>query len=139
VKTGFIGLGRMGSAMAANLIKAGHDVTVFNRNPKKSRSLLELGAHQATSIADACNGEAVITMLADDTAVSDIALADGGIVDKLRQGAIHISMSTISVGLSQELARADGKGGQRLVAAPVFGRPDMGAGGKLVNVGAGDP
>jgi 3-hydroxyisobutyrate dehydrogenase-like beta-hydroxyacid dehydrogenase len=139
MKIGFIGLGRMGSAMAANLVKAGHDVTVFNRNPEKSSSLLELGAHQATSIADACQGEAVITMLADDTAVSDIALAAGGIVGKLREGAIHISMSTISVGLSKELARAHAKAGQRFVAAPVFGRPDMAAAAKLFIVTAGDP
>jgi 3-hydroxyisobutyrate dehydrogenase-like beta-hydroxyacid dehydrogenase len=139
MKTGFIGLGRMGSAMAANLVKAGHDVTVFNRNLEKSRTLLELGAHQATGIAGACHGEAVITMLADDTAVSDIALADGGIVGKLRQGAIHISMSTISVELSKELARAHAKAGQRFVAAPVFGRPDMAAAAKLFIVNAGDP
>jgi 3-hydroxyisobutyrate dehydrogenase-like beta-hydroxyacid dehydrogenase len=138
MKTGFIGLGRMGAAMAANLVKAGHDVTVFNRNPEKSRSLLELGAHHATSIAGACNGEAVITMLADDTAVTDIALAGDGIVGKLRQGAIHISMSTISVGLSKELARAHAKAGQRFVAAPVFGRPEMAAAAKLFIVGAGD-
>jgi 3-hydroxyisobutyrate dehydrogenase-like beta-hydroxyacid dehydrogenase len=139
MKIGFIGLGRMGSAMAANLVKAGHDVTVFNRNREKSRSLVELGAHQATSIADACQGEAVITMLADDTAVSDIALAAGGIVGKLRQGAIHVSMSTISVGLSKELARAHAKAGHRFVAAPVFGRPDMAAAAKLFIVTAGDP
>ncbi len=139
MKIGFIGLGRMGSAMAANLIKAGHDVTVFNRNPEKSRSLLELGARQATSIADACREAAVITMLADDTAVSDIALADGGIVGKLREGAIHLSMSTISVGLSKDLARAHAKAGQRFVAAPVFGRPDMAAAAKLSIVNAGDP
>ncbi len=139
MKTGFIGLGRMGSAMAANLVKAGHDVTVYNRNPEKSRSLLELGAHQATSIAGACSGEAVITMLADDTAVSDIALTNGGIVGKLRQGAIHISMSTISVGLSKELALAHAKAGQRFVAAPVFGRPDAAAAAKLFIVNAGDP
>src|SRR5258708_34680427 len=77
MKIGFIGLGRMGSAMAANLVKAGHDVTVFNRNPAKSRALLELGAHQATSIAGACNGEAVITMLADDTAGTHNPPPDG--------------------------------------------------------------
>src|SRR5258707_5827079 len=106
MKTGFIGLGRMGSAMAANLVKAGHDVTVFNRNPEKSRPLHELGAHRATSIADACHGDAVITMLADDTAVSDISLADRGIVRKLPPGASHISMSTITVGPSQKLAPA---------------------------------
>src|SRR5258708_24236310 len=103
MKTGFIGLGRMGSAMAANLVKAGHDVTVFNRNPEKSRPLHELGAHRATSIADACHGDAVITMLADDTAVSDISLAARGIRGKLRPGASQISMSPINLLLSKEL------------------------------------
>jgi 3-hydroxyisobutyrate dehydrogenase-like beta-hydroxyacid dehydrogenase len=139
MKIGFVGLGQMGSAMAANLVKAGHDVTVFNRNPEKSRPLLALGAHQATSIAGACNGEAVITMLADDTAAAHIALTDDGIVGKLRQGAVHISMSTISVALSKELARAHARAGQRFVAAPVFGRPEMAAAAKLFIVTAGDP
>jgi len=139
MKTGFIGMGRMGSAMAANLVKAGHDVTVFNRSPEKNRSLLEMGAHQAANIAGTCNGEAVITMLADDTSVADIALTDGGIVKKLPKGAIHISMSTISVALSKELARAHAEAGQRFVAAPVFGRPEMAAAAKLFIVAAGDP
>jgi 3-hydroxyisobutyrate dehydrogenase-like beta-hydroxyacid dehydrogenase len=129
----------MGSAMAANLLKAGHDVTVFNRSPEKARSLLELGAHQAPSIAGVCNGETVITMLADDKAVADIALTDNGIVGKLRPGAIHVSMSTISVALSKELARAHAEAGQRFVAAPVFGRPEAAAAAKLFIVTAGDP
>lgn len=139
MKIGFIGLGRMGLAMAANLLKNGHDVTVFNRSPEKGRSLLELGAHQSTSIAGACSGEAVITMLADDTAVTHAALAHDGIVRKLHRGAIHISMSTISVDLSKELAQAHAKAGQRFVAAPVFGRPEMAAAAKLFIVSAGDP
>jgi 3-hydroxyisobutyrate dehydrogenase-like beta-hydroxyacid dehydrogenase len=139
MKIGFIGLGRMGSAMAANLLKGGHDVAVFNRNPEKSRPLLELGAHQAASVAEACTGEAVITMLADDAAAADIALADDGIVGKLRRDAIHISMSTISVPLSKELARAHARAGQRFVSAPVFGRPEMAAAAKLFIVAAGDP
>jgi 3-hydroxyisobutyrate dehydrogenase-like beta-hydroxyacid dehydrogenase len=139
MKIGFIGLGRMGSAMAANLVKGGHDVAVFNRNPEKSRPLLELGAHQAASVADACTGEAVITMLADDAAAADIALADDGIVGNLRRDAIHISMSTISVPLSKELARAHVRAGQRFVSAPVFGRPEMAAAAKLFIVAAGDP
>jgi 3-hydroxyisobutyrate dehydrogenase-like beta-hydroxyacid dehydrogenase len=139
MKTGFIGLGRMGSAMAANLVKAGHDVTVFNRSPEKIRPLLELGAQPATSIAGACNDETVITMLADDAAVAHTALTDGGIVGKLRRGGIHVSMSTISVALSKELTRAHAQAGQRFVAAPVFGRPEMAAAAKLFIVTAGDP
>jgi len=139
MKIGFIGLGRMGSAMAANLLKAGHDVTVFNRSPDKSRPLLDLGAHQASSIAGACTGEAVITMLADDTAVSNAVLTDGGIAKKLPRRAIHVSMSTISVALSKELAQAHALAGQRFVAAPVFGRPEAATAAQLFIVAAGDP
>ena len=96
MKIGFIGLGHMGSAMAANLVKAGHDVTVFNRSADKRRALLELGAHEAARIADACRGEVVITMLADDTAAAEVVLGEDGIVANLAKGAIHLSMSTIS-------------------------------------------
>jgi 3-hydroxyisobutyrate dehydrogenase-like beta-hydroxyacid dehydrogenase len=139
MKTGFIGLGHMGSAMAANLVKAGHDVTVFNRSPEKRRALLELGAHEAGNVADACHGEVIITMLADDTAVADVALASHGIVETLAKGAIHLSMSTISVALSKRLSEAHARAGQRFVAAPVFGRPDAAAAAKLFIVAAGDP
>jgi 3-hydroxyisobutyrate dehydrogenase-like beta-hydroxyacid dehydrogenase len=139
MKIGFIGLGHMGAAMAANLVRAGHDVTVFNRSPGRSRSLIELGAHEASSIAGACNAEAVITMLADDAAASAITLGDGGLIAHLPKGAIHLSMSTISVALSKRLAEAHAQAGQRYVAAPVFGRPDMAASAKLFIVAAGDP
>jgi 3-hydroxyisobutyrate dehydrogenase-like beta-hydroxyacid dehydrogenase len=139
MKIGFIGLGHMGSAMAANLVKAGHDVTVFNRSPEKRRALLELGAHEADSVADACHGQVIITMLADDTAVADVALAKYGIVETLAKGAIHVSMSTISVALSKRLSETHAHAGQRFVAAPVFGRPDAAAAAKLFIVAAGEP
>jgi 3-hydroxyisobutyrate dehydrogenase-like beta-hydroxyacid dehydrogenase len=139
MKIGFVGLGHMGTAMAANLIKAGHDVTVFNRTPGKTSSLIELGAREAASLAEACEGEAVITMLANDDAAYDITLGEGGIISHLRKGAIHLSMSTISVALSKHLAQAHAQAGQRYVAAPVFGRPDMATAAKLFIVAAGDP
>jgi 3-hydroxyisobutyrate dehydrogenase-like beta-hydroxyacid dehydrogenase len=139
MKLGFVGLGRMGSAMAANLVRAGHEVTVFNRTPGKSSSLTALGAHEAATLAGACGGEMVITMLADDAAASNIALASGGLVENLPKGAIHLSMSTISVALSKRLAQAHAQSGQRYVAAPVFGRPDMAAAAKLFIVAAGEP
>jgi 3-hydroxyisobutyrate dehydrogenase-like beta-hydroxyacid dehydrogenase len=139
MKTGFIGLGRMGSAMAANLVKAGHDVTVFNRSAAKRRALVELGAREAESVADACRGELVITMLADDAAVTDVAFANGGIVSTLPEGAIHLSMSTISVALSKNLAEKHADARQRFVAAPVFGRPDAAAAARLFIVAAGEP
>jgi 3-hydroxyisobutyrate dehydrogenase-like beta-hydroxyacid dehydrogenase len=139
MKIGFIGLGRMGSAMATNLIKAGHDVTVFNRSPGKRESLVKLGAHEAARISDACQGEAVITMLADDNALSSVVLGKGGVIESLAKGAIHVSMSSISVALSKELAHAHAAAGQRFVAAPVFGRPEAAAAAKLFVVAAGVP
>ena len=139
MKIGFIGLGRMGSAMATNLVKAGHQATVFNRSADKRRKLVELGAHEAARIADACRGEAVITMLADDAALSSVALADGGIVASLPKGAIHVSMSTVSVALARELTKAHAGAGQRFIAAPVFGRPEAAAAAKLFIVAAGEP
>jgi 3-hydroxyisobutyrate dehydrogenase-like beta-hydroxyacid dehydrogenase len=139
MKLGFIGLGRMGSAMAANLVRAGHEVTVFNRTPGKSSALVGLGAQEAATLAGACRGEAVITMLADDEAAANIAMGSGGLVESLSRGAIHLSMSTISVAMSDRLAQAHAQSGQRYVAAPVFGRPDMAAAAKLFIVAAGDP
>ena len=138
MKVGFIGLGRMGSAMAANLIKAGHEVTVFNRSPEKRQALVKLGAREAARISDACRGEVVITMLADDNAASSVVLGKGGIVESLDKGVIHVSMSSISVALSKELARAHAAAGQRFVAAPVFGRPEAAAAAKLFIVAGGD-
>jgi len=139
MKIGFIGLGHMGTVMAANLVKAGHEVTVYNRSPGKSRALIELGAREASSLAEACDGDAVITMLANDDAACDITMGAEGIIDHLRKGAIHLSMSTISVALSKRLSQAHAQAGQRYVAAPVFGRPDMAAAAKLFIVAAGDP
>jgi 3-hydroxyisobutyrate dehydrogenase-like beta-hydroxyacid dehydrogenase len=139
MKTGFIGLGRMGSAMATNLLKAGHDVTVFNRSPEKLQALVTLGARAAERISDACRGEVVITMLADDNAVSNVVLGKGGLVASMAKGLIHVSMSTISVALAKELAHAHAAAGQRFIAAPVFGRPEAAAAAKLFIVAGGNP
>jgi 3-hydroxyisobutyrate dehydrogenase-like beta-hydroxyacid dehydrogenase len=106
MRVGFIGLGKMGAGMAANLLKAGHEVTVYNRSPEKMAPLVELGANAARHVAGACGGEAVMTMLADDRAVESVAFGDGGIVASLPRGALHISSSTISVALSRRRCSA---------------------------------
>lgn len=139
MQVGFIGLGRMGAAMAANLMAAGHTVTVYNRSPEKSAALVARGALAAGTVAAACLGQAVITMLADDVAAEAIGLGEGGVVATLRPGAVHVSMSTISVALSERLTAAHAAAGQRLVAAPVFGRPEAAAAAKLFVVAAGAP
>jgi 3-hydroxyisobutyrate dehydrogenase-like beta-hydroxyacid dehydrogenase len=139
MKAGFIGLGHMGSAMAKNLVIAGHEVTVFNRTPGRSRALVQLGAHEAADIAGACHSEVVITMLSDDVAVADTVLGKDGVIANLSQGATHVSMSTISVALSKRMEQAHAQAGQRYVAATVMGRPDMAAAANLFILAAGDP
>ena len=139
MKVGFIGLGHMGAGMAANLLKAGHEVTVYNRTRTKVESLVAQGAKAAASVSDACRGDATMTMLANDDALKGVVFSDGGIIDSLSAGAIHISSSTISVALSERLEAAHVKAGQRFVAAPVFGRPDAAAAGQLVVAAAGAP
>jgi 3-hydroxyisobutyrate dehydrogenase-like beta-hydroxyacid dehydrogenase len=134
---GFIGLGHMGAPMARNLLKAGHRVTVYNRTRGKAEALAREGAQVVDRVADACRGDVLITMLSDDTAVEGVVFADGGALYSLGRNAIHISMSTIGVALSDRLAEAHGKAGQGYVAAPVFGRPEAAAAAKLFIIAAG--
>ncbi|MBV9321780.1 MAG: NAD(P)-dependent oxidoreductase [Mycobacterium sp.] len=136
---GFIGLGNMGRGMAANLVKAGHTVTVYNRSTAKMDALVQQGATPAGNIADTCRGDVVVTMLADDKAVQDVTFGENGILASLGPGGTHISSSTISVDLSKRLNSAHADAGQRYVAAPVFGRPEAAAAAKLFVVAAGAP
>jgi 3-hydroxyisobutyrate dehydrogenase-like beta-hydroxyacid dehydrogenase len=139
MKLGFIGLGHMGTGMAARLLKAGHQVTVFNRTPSKLDVLVAQGAKAAADIAEACRGDIVVTMLANDDAVEKIVFGDCGVLASLGPDALHISSSTISVALSARLTAAHKTAGQLFVAAPVFGRPDAAAQGKVFIVAAGEP
>src|SRR4051794_33714166 len=106
MKVGFIGLGHMGAGMAANPLKAGHEVTVYNRTRAKAEPLVKGGAKEAATIADACRGDAVFTMLANDDAVQAVVFGEDGVLERLPVGAIHISSSTISVGLAERLTAA---------------------------------
>lgn len=136
---GFIGLGHMGEAMARNLLKAGHRVTAYNRTRGKAESLEKDGAKVADTPADTCRGEAVITMLADDAAVEAVVFGEDGMLGALGRDHLHISMSTISVALSDRLAAAHEKAGQGYIAAPVLGRPEAAAAAKLFILPAGQP
>jgi 3-hydroxyisobutyrate dehydrogenase-like beta-hydroxyacid dehydrogenase len=137
MRIGFIGLGRMGVGMAANLLRAGHEVTVYNRTPGKAESLVKQGARVAASVPDVCQTDAVITMLANDGAVEGVVLGENGVIANLDRDVIHVSMSTISIALAERLTAAHASAGQGFVAAPVFGRPDMAATAKLFIVAAG--
>ncbi len=136
MQVGFIGLGRMGAAIAGRVLSGGHDLVVYNRTRSKADELEKGGATVADSIAGACVGrEVVITMLADDAALDEVVR--NGILESLPQGAIHIPMGTHGVTAMTALDAAHKDAGQVLVATPVLGRPDAAAAGNLGLVPAG--
>ena len=134
---GLIGLGNMGTGIAKSLLRAGHRLTVYNRTRARAEALRNDGANVAASVADACRPGIVLTMVADDAALESIVSGDGGILASLPRGGLHISLSTISVALSDKLAAEHAQAGQEFVSAPVFGRPQAAADAKLSVVAAG--
>jgi 3-hydroxyisobutyrate dehydrogenase-like beta-hydroxyacid dehydrogenase len=133
---GFVGLGLMGTEIAGNLIKAGHQVTVWNRSADKAAPLVAAGATLAATPAEAARNPVVMSMLADDKALEAVVFGENGI---LQSGGptIHVSMSTISVAIADRLTEAHKKAGQTYISAPVFGRPIAAAAQKLFVVAAG--
>ena len=139
MKIAFLGLGNMGTSMARQLVRAGHDVTVWNRTLSKAEPLRSEGAKVGNSPAEAAQAaEFVVTMLADDAAVEAAVLSPTGAITTLPQDATHISMSTIGVALCNRLAEEHRRRGHHYVAAPVFGRPDAAEAGKLFIAAAGE-
>jgi 3-hydroxyisobutyrate dehydrogenase-like beta-hydroxyacid dehydrogenase len=138
MRVGFIGLGAMGSAMASNLIAAGHAVSVWNRSPAACKPLASLGAKVASTPERAAQGEVVCSMLANDQAVREVIL-QSGLLDAMDPGTVHVNHATISVALARELTGEHARRGLGYVAAPVFGRPDMAAAATLNILVAGKP
>jgi 3-hydroxyisobutyrate dehydrogenase-like beta-hydroxyacid dehydrogenase len=141
---GFVGLGHMGTAMAANLAAAGRQVIAYVRRAEQMGKLAALGLKPTTDIADVSDCEFVISMLPDDAAVREVVsgrpeLGADGLAKRLIPGAIHLSMSTISTAASSELASEHARYGQGYVAAPVFGNPDAAKARQLFVIAAGVP
>lgn len=131
-------MGSMGSAMARNLVKAGHEVIVYNRTRSRAEEFPSLGARVAGAPAEAATGvDVVFTMLADDSSTEAVVFGPGGILSALIPGSTHICSSTISVALSRRLAKAHEENRQDYIAAPVFGRPEAALAAKLFLVVAG--
>jgi 3-hydroxyisobutyrate dehydrogenase-like beta-hydroxyacid dehydrogenase len=141
-RVGFVGLGQMGTAMAANLAATGHRVIAYVRRPEQIGKLAALGLKPTTNIADLFDCEVVISMLPDDAAVREIVFGReeiglGGLAQGLRPGAVHLSMSTISTAAASEMAGEHAMNEQGYVAAPVFGNPDAAKARQLYIVAAG--
>jgi 3-hydroxyisobutyrate dehydrogenase-like beta-hydroxyacid dehydrogenase len=140
MKLGFVGLGKMGTGMARNLLRAGHQLTVYNRTREKAEALAGDGATVTSSPAEAARGaDAVFSMLSDDHAVYEAAFGANGISSGLGHGAVHISSTTISVACSKKLEAEHRAAGQSYVSATVFGRPVAAENKKLIVVAAGHP
>jgi 3-hydroxyisobutyrate dehydrogenase-like beta-hydroxyacid dehydrogenase len=137
MKVGFIGLGSMGSAMAIRLIDAGHEVFVWNRSSGPAEAMVRRGAHRLDNPEGAFSSDAVLTMLADDDAVRAVLLASDALKRAPNKKLVHVVMSTVSVAYARELERAHAAAGLAYVAAPVLGRPDVAAAGKLNVLAAG--
>lgn len=137
MKIGFIGLGSMGKAMAGNLIRAGHELTVWNRSSGPVEELAAMGAKAARSPDRAAQGDVVLSMLANDQAMREV-FVDGGVLEAMDPGLIHINCATVSVALTRELIALHAARKVGYVAAPVFGRPEVAAAGKVNMLVSGD-
>jgi 3-hydroxyisobutyrate dehydrogenase-like beta-hydroxyacid dehydrogenase len=136
MKVGIIGLGRMGAGIASNIVRAGHDVVVWNRTRDTIPQLEELGAKAADEPENAMQGDVVISMLASDAAFRSVGL-DGPLLAKAAHGLVHVNTSTISVDFARRLAAAHASANVAYIAATVFGRAEVAAAGKLTVAAAG--
>lgn len=128
----------MGAAMVRNLLRAGHNVTVFNRSRDKAEALAADGARVAHSPADAArDAEVVMTMVADDRALEQVVFGTDGVASTMKPGCIHLSHSTISTVLARKLTEEHAQRKQGYLSVPVFGRPEAAESKNLVVVVAG--
>ncbi|MGH8138950.1 MAG: NAD(P)-dependent oxidoreductase [Steroidobacteraceae bacterium] len=137
MEIGFIGLGKMGKAIAGRLIGAGHHLRVWNRSPEPVRELVSRGAEAVDHPADAARGQVLLSMLADDAAMRSVII-EKGVLEAAAPGLIHLNLATVSVALAREFADLHRQRNIGYVAAPVFGRPDAAIEGKLNVVVAGE-
>jgi 3-hydroxyisobutyrate dehydrogenase-like beta-hydroxyacid dehydrogenase len=132
MKVSFIGLGKMGQAMADRIIGGGHELGVYNRTASKAADLVKKGAMQMGSPAEAAGyADVVITMLENDHALADVVYGEGGLIKSMAKGGIHLCMGTHGTGNIRKLTQAHADAGQVLVSAPVLGRPPAAAAGQL--------
>src|SRR5208282_4396143 len=134
-RVGVVGLGHMGHAFAVNLVEDGHQVLVYDRDPKRAAALT--GAHAAAKLTDLAACDVVVTSLPDDDALAAVALGPEGLAGVLVAGAVHVSTSTVSPAISRRVAEEHARHHQDYVAAPVLGNPDFARERKLFVLAGG--
>lgn len=121
-RIGFVGLGTMGSSMAANLLRAGAQLTVWNRTRGRAAALVQMGAHETTSPADvAARSDITVVCVSDTPDVQAVLFGAAGISGGARPGSLVIDCSTISPEATREFGRRLGRQGVGMVDAPVSG------------------
>lgn len=139
MKVAFLGLGNMGSGIAGNILRAGFDVTVWNRSHQKMQPFTESGALGAIAPKEAVtDADVVVTSLMDDKSVLEILQGEDGFLAAMKPGSVHLCVTTISPEIADQLAIIHREQGTLFVAGPVLGRPDAAAAGELVSFLAGD-
>ncbi|MEU2244595.1 NAD(P)-dependent oxidoreductase [Streptomyces sp. NPDC018338] len=133
-----VGLGAMGRPIARNLLKAGHDVVVWNRSDGPADELVAAGARRAASVAEAMHSPVVFSVLSDDRAVAETFI-DSGVLAQAPGGAVHVNLATVSASLARRVDETHAESGVGYVAAPVFGRVPVAEAGALNILAAGDP
>lgn len=138
MKIGIIGIGNMGLPMAQNMLKNDHQLVIYNRTASKAKQLVEKGAQLASTPAEVARETGIVfTILSDDKSTEEIVFGKDGILEGLKEGGIHVAVSTISVDCAQKLSKAHSKEGQHFVSATVLGRPDAAASATLRLIVAG--
>ncbi|XP_041461180.1 putative oxidoreductase GLYR1 isoform X3 [Lytechinus variegatus] len=138
-KIGFIGLGLMGTGMAMNLIKAGHDVTVWNRTSEKCEEFVKAGASQAETVSDLVSScDITFSMVSDSEAVRAIVFGENGVLDGISDGKAFVDMSTVDIGTVTGVAEAVQARDGRFLEAPVCGSVQPAMEGSLIIIAAGD-
>jgi len=145
MEIGLVGLGPMGLGIGKRLLNVlaphGHRLTVYNRTMEKAAPLIEAGARLSPTPAQAASGDVVLSIVADDTAVTALTQSEDGILSGLKANAVHVGMSTVTVDMAERLTATHAAAGRRYISAPVMGRPQAAAAGDIfiaVAGGAGD-
>ncbi|WP_105181694.1 NAD(P)-dependent oxidoreductase [Pseudoalteromonas sp. T1lg21] len=140
LRVGFIGLGKMGAGICENIQKAGYQLTVFNRTISKTLPFQERGAKVSRSIRELVEqSDIIFTSLLDDKSIIELCCDEGGMLASMTSDKIHVGLTTIQPSIAEHLKLEHEKLGCQYIAAPVVGRPDAAAAGKLITFLAGEP
>ncbi len=142
MNVGLVGVGPMGLGVGRSLLRCllpqGHRLVVYNRTPERTAPLIDAGARRVETPALAADADVVFSIVADDSAVTEVTMGEAGIIAGLKPESVHVGLSTVSIDLADRLVAAHRSAERRYVSAPVVGRPQVAAQGELVLLAGGN-